>query len=266
MDSPFDKIAQSYDSLFTETVIGKLQRNIVWNYLDENFYADDHLKVLELNCGTGEDAVFFARKGFRVTATDVSDGMLKVTEDKIKRFGFHSQVEVKKADINNPADLNFDKNFDLVFSNFGGLNCIGKNSLEELSKTLKNKLNKHGRIIFVIMPKLCLWESFYFLTKLKPASVFRRRASKPINVQLNGSSVATYYHSPSNIKKMFAKNFKLINVKPVGIFIPPSFLNDYFSKRNKTLTLLNKMENKAGRTTFLSNFSDHFLIDMELKD
>ena len=34
-------------------------------------------RVLELNCGTGEDAVFLARRGVRVLATDLSGAMVE---------------------------------------------------------------------------------------------------------------------------------------------------------------------------------------------
>ncbi len=82
MQTPFDKIALTYDELFTNTAIGKLQRNIVRKYLDETLPTNQRISILELNCGTGEDAVYFAKKGFDVLATDVSDDMLKLTNNE----------------------------------------------------------------------------------------------------------------------------------------------------------------------------------------
>jgi len=266
MQTPFDKIAPAYDELFTATPIGKLQRNIVRKYLDETLPANKQLSVLEVNCGTGEDAVYFAKKGFSVTATDVSDEMLKMTEEKINKYGVANNCSIKKLNLANPYDFNFEQKFDLVFSNFGGLNCIDEEALKNLSDVLSKILNKNGRIVFVIMPKFCLWESNYFLLKLRPASVFRRSTSKPINVQLNGSTVTTYYHSPSEVKKIFANNFKVIKIKPVGFFIPPSFLNNFFSHRKRFLNILEKSERAVSNLSFFSNASDHFLIDMELKE
>src|SRR5690349_14062620 len=40
-------------------------------------------KILELNCGTGEDAMFFSQQGFNVHATDISTGMLSKMKEKI---------------------------------------------------------------------------------------------------------------------------------------------------------------------------------------
>jgi len=265
MQTPFDKIAPAYDELFTNTPIGKLQRNIVRNYLDETLHANKQLSVLELNCGTGEDAVYFAKKGIPITATDVSDDMLKLTKEKINKYGLEDNCSIRKLDLSNPADFNFEHKFDLVFSNFGGLNCIDKEALKNLSDELLKILNKNGRIVFVIMPKYCLWESFYFLLKLKFRNVFRRASAKPLDVQLNGGNVKTYYYLPKDIVNIFGNNFKVRNIKPVGFFIPPSFLNNFFSRRKKLLNILEKSERVVSSLPFLSNASDHFLIDMELK-
>jgi ubiquinone/menaquinone biosynthesis C-methylase UbiE len=266
MQTPFDKIAESYDTLFTETAIGKMQRKIVWNYFDKNFSANDQLNILELNCGTGEDVVYFAKKGFYVIATDISDAMLKLTEEKINKYGVEDNCKIKKLDLSNPTDFNFEQKFDLVFSNFGGLNCINKEALENLSESLSKVLKKNGRLVFVIMPRFCFWESIYFLLKLKFNKVFRRAFTIPLNVRLNGGNVKTYYYSPKNILKTFEKKFKLKKIKQVGFFIPPSFLNNFFLHRKKLLSVLEKSERVVSNLSFLSNVSDHFLIDMELKE
>jgi len=102
-------------------------------------------------------------------------------------------------DLTNPNEFNFEQKYDLVFSNFGGLNCVDKESLKNITLFISSILNDRGRIIFVLMPKICLWESFYFLLKLKFSSVFRRASTKPLNVQLNGGNVRTFYYSPKEL-------------------------------------------------------------------
>ena len=39
-------------------------------------------RILEINCGTGNDAVFLARSGMHVTATDISPMMIEETKRK----------------------------------------------------------------------------------------------------------------------------------------------------------------------------------------
>ena len=59
----------SYDDLFTRSAIGRAQREVVWKILFRHFDPGDH--ILELNCGTGEDAVFLARHDMR--SSDMTD-------------------------------------------------------------------------------------------------------------------------------------------------------------------------------------------------
>ena len=66
----FDRIAQDYDQIFTNSLIGRAQRDAVWKVLTRTFRTND--KILELNCGTGEDAIFLAGNGISVIALDAS--------------------------------------------------------------------------------------------------------------------------------------------------------------------------------------------------
>ena len=66
--SAFDAFASTYDTDFTHTHLGQLLRQRVWRVLAQQFHAGQH--ILELTCGTGEDAVWLAQQGANVTATD----------------------------------------------------------------------------------------------------------------------------------------------------------------------------------------------------
>jgi ubiquinone/menaquinone biosynthesis C-methylase UbiE len=57
----FDRIAARYDEFWTCSPVGRLQREAVWRRLDKLFNDGDAL--LDLGCGTGEDAVHFMRNG-----------------------------------------------------------------------------------------------------------------------------------------------------------------------------------------------------------
>ena len=82
MKTAFDSAAISYDEAFTHTPIGRLQRRRVWRYMRKVLAPYEQARILELNCGTGEDACFFAEMGHEVLATDISEEMLRVTEQK----------------------------------------------------------------------------------------------------------------------------------------------------------------------------------------
>jgi ubiquinone/menaquinone biosynthesis C-methylase UbiE len=124
MAVPFDHIASSYDSLFSQTAIGQLQRKRVWNYVETVIPELKGFEMLELNCGTGEDALLFGERGFNIVATDISEEMLKVTQKKAQQFSMQHRISSQYLDLESFNETLFDKKFDLVFSNFGGLNFI----------------------------------------------------------------------------------------------------------------------------------------------
>ena len=265
MGVPFDHIASLYDSSFTRTPIGQLQRKQVWDYLEKIMIELKGLDILELNCGSGEDAVLFSEKGFNIVATDVSEEMLKVTQEKVQQYSMQHKISSQYLDLDSFDDSLFQKKFDLIFSNFGGLNCINPQSLKKLLDKLPSILTPGGRFVAVIMPKFCLWESMYFLMKLQIKNAFRRWTSGSVDANLQGVLVKTWYFTPSQVKS-WAKQFSVVNLKPVGIALPPSFLQAYFSKHRRFLVRLNNMEKKVGRWSSFSGMADHYLIDLRLKN
>ncbi len=265
MAVPFDHIETTYDSFLTRSAIGQLQRKQVWHYLEKITSQLNGLEILELNCGSGEDAMMFSEKGFNIMATDVSEEMLKVTIQKANQFSMQNRISSQYLDLDCLDETVFGKKFDLVFSNFGGLNCINPESLKRLLEKIPSMLAPGGRFVGVIMPKVCLWESVYLLTKFRFKQAFRRMTSNEVIVNLGGNFLKTWYYNPSQVKEWAGDKFKLIKIKPVGFALPPSYLETYFSKRKRLLLRLNKLDNKIENFSFLSGTADHFLIDLKLK-
>ncbi|GAA0892412.1 class I SAM-dependent methyltransferase [Fulvivirga kasyanovii] len=263
MITAFDHIAATYDNDFTHGSIGALQRQKVWDYL-EKALPDSPLSILELNCGTGEDAVHLAGQGHNVLATDLSKEMVAVAKSKAENMGLGQRTTFIQCDINKIAQADFDSKFDLIFSNFGGLNCIDAMSLQNLSKVASRLLKPNGRFIGVIMPAFCVWESIYFLQKFKVKKAFRRTQRGPLLAQLNEAQVETWYYTPARIETMFRSEFKLVGLKPIGFFLPPSYLENFFRNKQGMLNKLDSMEDKVNAFSHLSNYSDHYLIDLEL--
>jgi ubiquinone/menaquinone biosynthesis C-methylase UbiE len=264
MGVPFDHIASTYDASFTRTPIGQLQRKQVWKYLQKITPELKGLDILELNCGTGEDAVLFSEKGFNIVATDVSEEMLKVTQEKVQQYSMQHKISSQYLDLDSFDDTLFEKKFDLIFSNFGGLNCINPESLKKLFDKIPSILTPEGRFVAVIMPKFCLWESIYFISKFQFKNAFRRWTSGSVDAGLPGAQVKTWYFRPSQIKS-WAYKFSLVSVKPIGFALPPSYLQQFFSRHKRFLWRLNKLEKKINGWSSVSGMSDHYLIDLKLK-
>ena len=76
----FSRQSEVFDALYGGDEIIRYKRERVRQHI--NHYLKQGDRMLELNCGTGEDVLYFAGKGFRVHATDISGGMLEVMKRK----------------------------------------------------------------------------------------------------------------------------------------------------------------------------------------
>ena len=118
----FDSIAASYDDLFTHSLIGRAQRGVVWDALLDTFEPGAH--ILELNCGTGEDALFLARHDISVVACDGSEGMIRTARKRQQQEAPDAPIHFKLLPTEQLAELHPGHSFDGVLSNFSGLNCV----------------------------------------------------------------------------------------------------------------------------------------------
>lgn len=258
MKASFDAEAIHYDTNFTLTHIGKAQRNMVYYHIKK--YINKPLNILEINCGTGEDAIWLAKQNHKVTATDISENMIARAKSKsnCKNLTF---LPIDCLTIHQ----NFGKNsFDFLFSNFGGLNCLTQKELSQFFENIASILQPKSKLALVIMPKNTLWEQGYFILKGKFSEAFRRKKEKAIAVVSN-ETISTYYYNPKDIVHLAKHNFKCIENKPIGFFIPPSYLEPFVKKNQLAFRILKKLDNWIKNLSFLSKYSDHYVIVLEKK-
>jgi len=254
-NSTFDSVAENYDATFTHSAVGKAQRQAVYQYLLSTLPAAP-CRILEINCGTGEDAVVFAQMGHQVLATDVSEKMLERTKQKAHATGLN--IETGLWDLHEPFPFG-EETFDIIFSNFGGLNCLSAQTHLQLAHTLHGLLKPGGKCIVVVMGKFCLMESMYFLLKGRFSKMFRRNGSTSVPVPLqSGEIVETYYYTPVEIKKYFQVMHAEVT-RPVGTLTPPGYITAGNAFTGMLLKLLIRADRMFTHSIF-ARCSDHFYI------
>lgn len=79
----FDRMARLYDEtrIFDSDCF-----NSALDYLTERFPPQRFREVVEPGIGTGNIAIPFARRGYRLTGVDVSKAMLKILQEKIQQL------------------------------------------------------------------------------------------------------------------------------------------------------------------------------------
>ena len=105
---------------------------------------------------------------------------------------------------------------------------------------------------------------FYFLIKGNFKHIFRRK-KKSVVANVDGEKITTFYYNPKDIVNLSHTIFETKAIKPIGFFIPPSYLEPFFKNRSKLLAILKKMDKGIDSWSLLSKYADHYLIAMQKK-
>jgi ubiquinone/menaquinone biosynthesis C-methylase UbiE len=257
----FTKQSKFFDKLYNDDKIIQYKRQRVRDHILK--YAKQNSFMLELNCGTGEDALFFAGKGFKVHATDISSGMLDELKEKIVHMNCGDKISVEPCSFNQLEFLQQQQTFNYIFSSFGGLNCTGQ--LGKVLHSFEKLLVPGGMITLVIISKFCLWESL-LLFKGRFKTAFRRFfAGKGEKAHVEGSFFKCWYYSPSFIKKQMQNGYEFLSLEGLCTIVPPSYIENFAEKYPGLFRFLIEKENKWKDKWPWNRMSDYFIISFRKK-
>ena len=100
------------------------------------------LRLLDIGCGEGKDAVFFARCGYEVSAFDISEAGI----EKTKRLADRARVHVR-AFRANLWDYRLDRDYDILHSS-GVLHYTKPELRDEIMANYKAHVSKGGLVAF----------------------------------------------------------------------------------------------------------------------
>lgn len=250
----FDELAPHYDAQFTRSAIGMAMRRAVWRRCAAHF--DSGARVLEMNCGTGEDALWLARRGVRVHATDASAAMLELARAKLAAEAPGVAVEFQQLAWEQLDSLRAGA-FDGALSNFGGLNCV--TDLPSAARRLAAQLRRGAVAVLCIMGPLVPWEWFWYLARGRPRAAFRRVRQGPVIWR----GLELVFPSVAETRRAFAGAFQLRRVAAIGALLPPPFAEDWMQRHPRVLAMLDRAERSCETLWPLPLIADHYLIEFE---
>lgn len=252
----FSDVAQKYDEQFSFLPhVVQLRKRIHQLILS---YFPAVADVLELGCGTGEDACFMSSHGYHVVASDLSLKMLRVAQQKCAMENqdvFFVQLPAQQLNAIK------DRSFDAIFSNFGGLNCI-----EDISHVLDECyfiLRDNGQMIICLMNRNALWETCSYLIRGKFRAAFRRWKQSPVSVSVGGKQILTWYHSFRDIKSCIKNKFTIQKVIGLNVITPPPSSVNIRNRHPALIKILEAIERKVDALPIFSLFGDHYVLILE---
>jgi len=108
-ESYYDTKAKSYDKAF-DILYFKIFDVITWKYIEPYVPTDPNALVLDAGGGTGRWSIQLAAKGCKVILMDISEEMLQISANKVKKENLQHRIAIRKGDITKTeyADETFD--------------------------------------------------------------------------------------------------------------------------------------------------------------
>lgn len=257
----FTRQSALFDEQYRNNSIIQYKRDRVRKHVQQ--YLTVNSKILELNSGTGEDAVWFAEQGHTVHATDISTGMLDVLKNKTSAQNLDENISTELISFTDLKNLKQKGPYNLIFSNFAGLNCTGE--LDKVLQSFTSLLKPKGIVTLVILPKFCLCE-FLLLFKGRFKTAFRRLfSSNGVTAHIEGEYFKCWYYNPSYITKHLQNQFDVLSVEGLCALVPPSYLEGFAEKHPKLFSFLKGKEEKWKTKWPWKNIGDYYIISLQKK-
>ncbi|WP_158797189.1 bifunctional 2-polyprenyl-6-hydroxyphenol methylase/3-demethylubiquinol 3-O-methyltransferase UbiG [Pedobacter sp. L105] len=257
----FSKQSLIFDEIYAGNTIVSYKRERVRAHVLK--YLNESGSILELNSGTGDDALFFAKKGHRVHATDISQGMQGQLRKKVEDNKMEHLISNEMCSYTQLHQLKNKGPYAHIFSNFAGLNCTG--DLDKVLASFPSLLKQNGVVTLVILPQFCLWEVLLvFKGKFKTA--FRRFFSKNgRKAHLEGTYFNCWYYNPSYVINKMKVSFDLLSVEGLCTIVPPSYIEGFAEKHPAVYKTLKKTEEKLRYSWPFNSIGDYYIISFVKK-
>lgn len=253
----FDGAAADYDARFAGRELGRWLRARVHDQLGPRLRPG--MRALELGCGTGEDALWLASLGLDVVATDASPAMIGQARAKADGDSRGRAIRFQALDARDPAaapEVLADGPFDLVFSNFGALNCVPDRG--PLAAWAARAVAPGGLFAATLMGPFCLWETLRFMARGRLPSAFRRAAGPRLAAVGPGAAVEVCYPRPARFRRDFAPDFVHQATVAVGVLLPTSDQADLVDRHPGLFRRLERLDRRLAPLFPFRFLGDHY--------
>jgi len=256
----FSRTAEKYDSFAEDHPHLTRMRNKVYSHVMR--YIPRGARILELNAGTGTDAVQLAQRGYLIHATDIAPGMLNRLQDKVNTLGLQDRVTMEARSFLSLDDIH-GAPFDAVFSDLGGLNCIP--DLTPVIRQLPHILEDGGVVTWVLMPHVCLWEMAEIF-RGNVSLAFRRFSRGSVRANLEGLNFDVFYFSPRQAIQWFGNDFELLALEGLSVLTPTAESKNFAKAHPRLYRTLSWLDDKLSPYWPWYGWGDFYILTMRYKE
>jgi SAM-dependent methyltransferase len=259
----FDAVAPDYDAVYgaSGNAMMSWMRRESLELLQATFPPGSRL--LEIGCGTGEEAVALAQAGRQVLATDISPRMAAQTATRGRAAGLTAQVRALCMPAGDLAALRPRGPFDGAYASFGALNC--EPQLERVAVALNRLLRPGGAFVCSVMARWCPFEIAWFWLHGQPTTAFRRLRHGWQPAHVAGCpgievTVSTRYLSVGDVARAFEPGFCVERTMALPLLLPPPYLDDLYRTRRHLFDRLEPWERRLRARWPFRCWGDHIAL------
>lgn len=258
----YDAIAPRYDRLPDENRINGYMRRLSLRRLDASFHPG--MKVLELGCGTGEEALYLATRGVQVVAMDPSREMVRIAEGKARAahlsegatFVLGKAREVLGSEVEEGAP------YDGAYASFS---LAYEPDLRSVAKGLDRVLRPGVSLLASLPSRVCLVEFVLSLLLARPAYAGQRL--QPWHWHKVGPRrVPIRAYTPMGIAHVMSPHFRLVRVEGLPSLVPPPYSNRWFAALGGLPDLVESVDAILRKRFPFCFLGDHILVELRHRD
>ncbi len=141
----YNNLAAHYDKLFLDWRATTQEQAVIMDRIFREQGYDSAASVLDCACGIGTQAIGLARLGYRVTASDISEGELVEAERRAAENGV--EIRFRRADFC-ALEETFDGTFDLVIAMDNALpHMLTHEALEAAIRSITGRVAPGGLLV-----------------------------------------------------------------------------------------------------------------------
>ena len=250
----FDAVAPDYDRSFGRNPIGLLFRHVVQARLEALFQPGD--RVLDLGCGTGEDAVTLASRGIRVVGLDASPAMIDRARKKASERGLgpeECRFETLEAENLDAAGAGFDG----AYSNFGALNGA---HLPTVGAALAAALGPGAAIVVSLLGP---WPLPAVIRRTLTGMGDPRRSRAP---RVGGVPLAVSYPTLAEVRAALGPGLDWTDAYALGVLVPGPDHERWAADHPQAFGVLAAIERAVRRWPGLRQLGDHMVLEGRRKE
>jgi SAM-dependent methyltransferase len=253
----FDAVADIFDEAFENERTKRLRNRI---YREIERLVPPGSTILDINCGTGTDALALLERGYKVTGIDISPRMVEVAAKKVMpRF---PEASFLVASFDRLESI-ITGRVNLVLSGFGGLNCV--KDLRPVASSIASVLQPGGLFLAVFMPRFSLWEAIAGLLRADASAAFRRLRGSARATGFCGIGFEVFYHDHRSFLAAFGGRFTVESVRGINILSPPPHAAGFVRKYPRLSGMLEEIEELAGGLPGIRSMGDHSIITLRFR-